>query len=89
MQNPVDARILRLIDILKSKEVIRFNTDFCRTIDLRKQNLTNIKNEINHFTPEHIRNIVIKYKVNANWIFGVSDQLFRTTETIHKPVHKR
>lgn len=71
-----DRQILTLIEILKQKGIIRFNTEFCEAIGLLKQNLQNIKNGKNHFTPEHIERIVKKYKVNANWIFGVSDRIF-------------
>lgn len=71
-----DRQILTLIEILKEKEVIRFDTQFCEAIGLLKQNLQNIKAGRNHFTPEHIEQIVKKYQVNANWIFGVSNKIF-------------
>lgn len=78
--NP-DQRILKLIEILKDEEVIRFKTDFCREIGLLKQNLRNIEERKNHFTPDHIEQIVKKFKVNANWIFGASDKVFNKTNT--------
>lgn len=71
-----DIKMLFLLETLKAYKVIRFDTEFCETIGLLKQNLYNIKNEKNHFTPEHIEMAIKKYKVNANWIFGISDKIF-------------
>ena len=73
---PVDKNILNLIDILKQLEIIRFDVQFCESIDLRKQNLYNIRQGKNCFTPEHIYKIVKEYNVNANWIFGTDDDIF-------------
>ena len=70
--------MLALIDQLKNLEIIRFDKEFCDDIGLLKQNLVKIRNKERHFTPEHIRQAIIKYRVNANWIFGVSDKMFQT-----------
>jgi hypothetical protein len=77
----IDQRILKLIELLKDNGRIRFDTDFCRDIGMKKQNLYNIKTGRNYFTPEHIEQIVKAYKVNANWIFGVSEKIFIKTNT--------
>lgn len=71
-----DHQILQLMEILKARGEIRSNSEFCETIGLLRQNLTRIKSGKAHFTPEHIERAVKKYKVNANWIFGVSDKVF-------------
>lgn len=71
-----DERILMLIDMLKAFKVIRFDTEFCEAIGLLKQNLYRIRQGKTHFTPEHIEQIILKYKVNANWIFNISDKIF-------------
>lgn len=76
--NYVDKKMLELIEILKARGDIRFDVEFCRAVNLKKQNLINIKNEMNHFTPEHIRLAVKEYKIDANWIFGVSWKPFRS-----------
>jgi hypothetical protein len=80
--NKPDIQILKLIEILKGSGVIRFDKDFCDAIDLRKQNLVNIKAGRNHFTPEHIEKAVKQYHVNANWIFGVSEKIFLNPKTL-------
>jgi len=72
----LDQKILNLIDILKQLEIIRFDVQFCEAIDLRKQNLYNIRQGKNCFTPEHISSIIKTYNVNANWIFGNDEKIF-------------
>lgn len=72
-----DKQMLQLIKILKASGRIRFGTEFCEAVGLRKQNLYKIQNGLNHFTPDHIERAVKKYKVNANWICGVSKEVFQ------------
>lgn len=72
-----DTKMLELLQTLKDKGTIRFNTDFYEAIGLKKQNLTRIKNGAAHFTPEHIRAACKEFGVNANWIFGVEDKVLR------------
>lgn len=77
-----------LIEILKTNGTIKYDTDFCESIGLRKQNLYNIRQGKNYFTPEHIEKAIKTYKVNANWIFSVSDRIFRTDTIVPKPLKK-
>lgn len=72
-----DKKMLQLIDLLKVYKIIKFDTEFCEAIGLLKQNLNNIKNGKNHFTPEHIEHAIKVFKVDANWIFGMSDHIFK------------
>lgn len=83
MVNSIDIRIINLIGILKANGTIRFDVEFCRAIDLRKQNLYNIRCGKNRFTTEHIYAIVNEYNVNANWIFGVTDVVFRVNTVVN------
>lgn len=80
----IDQRIFILIDLLKSRGDLRYSTEFCEAIGIRKQNLYNIKQEKNNFTTEHIFKIIKNYKVNANWIFGISDEIFINNMTTKK-----
>ncbi|MGG5486300.1 hypothetical protein [Gaetbulibacter sp. PBL-D1] len=92
-----DEKMLQLIDILKAYGSIRFDSDFCDTIHLRKQNLYNIRNDKTHFTSRHIELAVKGFKVNANWIYGISDLIFtgnikgnvtlKTNKTQTKPIY--
>lgn len=79
-----DLQILKLIDLLKDLEVIRFDTDFCEEINISKQHLQNIKAQFKnpdrkqnyHFTAEQIQTICQKYHVDANWILGLTTEPF-------------
>lgn len=84
MQFTSDRRMLELVEILKAKNAIKFDTDFCEAVEIKKQNFSKIKNsdknsaQENHFTPLQIEKACKLYKVNANWIFGVADTAFRS-----------
>lgn len=71
-----DKNILQLIDHLKQLGRFEFDYEFCERIGLLSQNLIRIKQGLTHFTPAHIEMICKIYKVNANWIFGLSKKMF-------------
>lgn len=81
-----DKRMLQLVQILKDRGEITFDSDFCKDIEILPQNFTQIKipgsGRTQHFTPSHIQNAIVKYKVDANWIFGISDVPFRVTQPV-------
>lgn len=68
-----DKKMLELLSNLKEKGVIRFDTEFCKAISMKKQNLTRVKQGKAHFTPEHIKKAFLEYEVDANWILGTLD----------------
>lgn len=78
-----DTQMLLLIDILKTYKTIRFDKEFCDEVGLLKQNLIKIKNGEKHFTAGHIEKAIWSFKVNANWIFGVSDKIFLGNKNEH------
>ena len=78
-----DTKMLLLIDVLKTYDTIKYDIEFCDAIGLLKQNLVNIRKEKNHFTPEQIEKAIKAYKVDANWIFGISDQIFMGNKKGH------
>jgi hypothetical protein len=73
-----DKNILQLIEDLKKLGLIKFDSQFCDSIGLKKQNLNPIKKGLAHFTGFHIEQICLVYSVNANYIFGISDKIFTT-----------
>lgn len=83
MLNSTDRQILKLYEILKSKGAFRFDTEFCDSIGMLKQNFTKLKNHENHnnnyqhFTSDHFRRIGEVYQVDMNFIFGFTDEPFR------------
>lgn len=87
-----DEKMLMLIDILKSNGTIKTDYEFCEAIEFNHTNLPKIKNQTKHFTADHIRKACLKYKGNANWVFGLSDNIFLDKNmneiSVHKKVHK-
>ncbi len=80
----IDLKILELIEILKSHNVIRFEQDFCDEIGVLRQTIYRIKKGFAHFTPEHIKSICVVYNVNAHWIFGIENQIFTNEKSTQK-----
>lgn len=72
-----DQRTLAFIETLKAKNVIRFDTDFCEKIGIRKQNLSKIKNQNVHFTAEQLQKVGEVFGADMNYINGFSSDPFR------------
>ena len=81
MKTP-DERILRLIDFLKFQKTIKTANQFCEEIGILRQTIYKIRNEEAGFTVGHIDAICKKYKVNANWIFGIEPNVFKDNDSI-------
>ena len=70
-------RMIKLIDILKSKRLIKYRQDFLNVIEMSKQTYRKIEVEkLSNFTAEHIRKACKEYHVNANWIFGLEKEIW-------------
>lgn len=80
--HPIDKRMVDLVKILKDRGDIRFTQEFCDTVGILKQNLRNVKEGTQYFTTMQIANACKKYNINANWVFGLSDQMSRVTAEI-------
>lgn len=81
-----DKRMLELYEFLQNAGEIRFDTEFCEIIDIKKQNFYNIKKNNGkvqnyHFTVKNIENVCEKLGINANWIFGLSDEMYRKSKS--------
>lgn len=81
MKTP-DERILKLIDFLKFQKTIKTMNQFCEEIGVLRQTIYKIRNGDAGFTVAHIDAICKKYKVNANWIFGIDTNVFKDNESI-------
>lgn len=86
--NIPDSKMLELLTVLKSSGHIRSYSDFCRTIDMPRQNITNIRNGIQHFTAMHIHRACSTYNINTNWIMGVENNVFRRVTLVKHPLPK-
>lgn len=72
-----DSKILELIDILKSKNIISTTQDFCDSVGIHKQRVVSIRKGLQSFRAFHIGIVCGVYNVNANWIYGFEDKVFR------------
>jgi len=79
--NP-DKRMLRFIDLLMFEKKIKFNADFCKSIDMRTQTLTKIRNGDQHFTLQQVQKACEVYNLNANWVFGIKENVYNTKNSI-------
>jgi len=77
-----DKRILKLIDLLIFQKQLSSIRDFCQEVDILEQTVSKTKKGINHFTVVHIEVICKTYNVNANWIYGFENKVFRTKDSI-------
>lgn len=76
-ENQIDNKIIRLIDLLKFEGKIKTMDDFYKSVEISRASLSKIRNGYgNHFTVSHIENICKTFKVNANWIFGLEEEIF-------------
>ena len=73
-----DNRIIELIDRLIAAGTIASRQEFLDTIGMLKQNYTEVVNGKRSFRMEHISKACREYDVNANWIMGIDEQVFRT-----------
>lgn len=78
-----DARLLELIEILKANGIIRFRQEFCDALGIKKQNIRNVQVGNTRFTVEHMETVFEVYNVNPLWVFGYSDQVFRSKRKLY------
>lgn len=81
-----DKNILRLIDLLLFQKQVSSTKDFCQKIGVLEQTVSKIKKGSNHFTVQQIETICKVYGVNANWIFGIENQIFIKIKNNQKSV---
>jgi hypothetical protein len=90
----LDNRMFQLYEELKSRGVLKTKRAFCHIMGLPEQNMSNIKNGVNHFNLIHVANICRYYNLNANWVIDRNEtELFKTkklksTQTVHKSTEK-
>ena len=77
-----DKRILKLIELLIFQKQVYSIRQFCIEIEILEQTITKIKNGTAHFTVSQIGNICKKFNVNANWIYGIENNVFNTSKSI-------
>lgn len=81
-----DKNIIHLIDLLKFQKKVSSTKDFCQEIGVLEQTVSKVKKGLNHFTVLQIEIICKKYNVNANWIFGIENEIFKEIKSNQKSV---
>jgi hypothetical protein len=79
---PIDKQIIKAIEMLKERGDIEYTKEFCDDIKMDKQTLNNVLIGRSHFRPLHIKAMCKTYGINANWIFGLSDQFSRVNSEV-------
>jgi len=77
VENRQDQAVFDIIDTLMEKGVVDNVQDFCERVGMFKQSITEIYKGIRHFNVKQIREICQVFNVNANYIFGFSENKFR------------
>ena len=70
-----DARMILLMRHCIDTEVCDSQKEFLESIGCAQTNLRVIKLQTNHFTVEQILAACVKYKINANWVFGLQEEM--------------
>ena len=83
--NPIDKRIFYLIDLLIFEKKIDSVRQFCLEIGMLEQTISKIKKGINHFTLIHVQKICIKYNINANYIIGTEEMIYKNKKNTKLP----
>ena len=72
-----DKKMIEVIKLLKQSNLISYQKEFYECVGINRQNIRNITLGTQHFTVSHIQKACIAYGINANWIFGFEDNIFR------------
>jgi transcriptional regulator with XRE-family HTH domain len=72
-----DKNILKLVELLKLQKRILTTKEFSESIGMLNSTISRVPQGKCHFTVEQILLICKKYNVNANFIFGFDDVVFR------------
>lgn len=80
-----DIQILKLPQILKNEGRIAYIKDFYENTGIPKSWFSNVKNQEKrgrafHFTAEQIQIILRIYNIDANWIFGIGTNVYRSSK---------
>lgn len=76
--NEVTKNILKLIDLLKGLQIIRFDTEFCQPLDMFTQTLNNIRTGERNFPKTKIANLIQVFHVNPAYIASGEMPVFAT-----------
>ena len=71
-----DERMLMLADYCQETGICDTQAAFLESIGFTPGNISNLRRGKQHFTVSHLIAAAKKYKVNLNWLCGLSEQMF-------------
>ena len=75
--NTTDKRMLQLLEYCISNGVEPTARAWCEKIEVNATSISNIRAGMQQFTAQHIANACQHYNVDANFIFGYSQNMLR------------
>lgn len=77
-----DQQILKLPDLLILNGIISGTAQFFEETGISKSYFSQVKNQAKynrpkHITPEQIEKICLLYGIDFNWVFGISENVFK------------
>ncbi len=80
-----DIQILKLPDILKQDGLISGPGEFYEKTGITPSHFSNVKNQKNygrafHFSPAQIEDVCKAFKINFNWVFDASKEVYQNTK---------
>ncbi|MFV0141055.1 hypothetical protein [Empedobacter falsenii] len=73
----LNARVLQVMEFLQNSGVVKNDIEFADAAGITKQHLTNMRINKTFFGSVDIMNICKAYNLNANYIFGIEDNMYR------------
>lgn len=88
-KNTADKKLVELVDYLKKNGYIKFTQQFIDSIGMSKQLYGHIKAGRQSFTVKQIIDACDLYNINANWVFGLEETIFRLPVLATKHTEKK
>jgi hypothetical protein len=75
--SPIDDRIFKLMEWSVKNDLVQSEGEFWEKIGFTRTNVRNVKNGLQGFRREHIKQACILTGADANWILGIESNMFR------------
>lgn len=75
MKHITDERMLLVMDFIMKRDNLK-QGEYCQSVGIIQNHISNIRKGSQSFNHEQIRNTCLTYKVNANYIYALSNQMF-------------
>jgi hypothetical protein len=83
-----DARMFEAAQTFKASGKVSSYKEFYEGIGFERRNVYNVRQQTQHFKSEHILEACQVYGINANWIFGLDNKMFRANNPVNRTPRK-